>query len=296
MRTIYKILFFTIALLFTVGTANAQKKKDVHGTATYTVSESDNITIPEAKKECINRARAEAIKEAFGETITSNTNMVDAQMNGSDVSNFVEETTLMSQAEWLGDTKEPEVEVNYVDGKLVITATVWGEAREIKQSKIDFSWKVLKGGPDGKTESDAFNNKDRIYITFRTPAAGFLAIYLLDSTNKEASCLLPYKTNFSGQQRVLPNRNYTFFDKATDPKAIGYNLTTKAPLEMDQVVLIFSPNPFTKCNEVTGDRRHPNSLAINDFEKWLRKMKKQDKDMVVDRTKWVKITNDNLNE
>lgn len=291
MEKIFKLfLLFAVCMSVSV-TANAQKKKNVQGTATYTVSESDNITIPEAKKECINRARAEAIKEAFGETITSNVNMVDAQLNGKDLSDFVEETTLMSRAEWLGDTKEPQVDVDYVDDRLVITATVWGEAREINQAKIDFSWKVLKNGTDGKVETDAFNNKDRIYIKFRTPAAGFLAIYLLDSTNKEASCLLPYKTNFSGQQRVLPGREYTFFDKTTDQKAIGYNLTTKAPLELDQIVLIFSPNPFTKCNETTGDRRHPNSLAISDFYKWLHKISKQDKDMVVDKSKYVKITN-----
>ena len=58
---------------------------------------------------------------------------------------------------------------------------------------------------------------------------------------------------------------------------------------MNQVVLIFSPNPFTKCNEITGDHRHPNSLSIEDFEAWLKRLRLRDRDMVIDRSKWVKI-------
>lgn len=291
MKHLTRLLAVLAAFLFLVGPVAAQKEKKVEGTATYIVGENEDITIPEAKKECVNRARAEAIRSAFGETITSNANMVDADLNGKEISQFVEETSLLSQAEWLGDTKEPKIDVNYVDDKLVITATVWGKAREIKKSKIDFKWKILRGTPGGMVESNDFNNKDRIYISFQSPAAGFLAIYLLDSTQKEASCLLPYKTNATGQQHIMPGHEYLFFDKSADPRAIGYDLTTKAPMEMDQVVLIFSPNPFTKCLETTNDRRHPNSLAIDDFEKWLSKMRNQDKNMVVDRGQWLKITN-----
>lgn len=283
------LLAFCLVFAFT---ANAQVKMNVYGIATMYVSDEDNITISEAKVECIRRARCEAIKEAFGELITSSTNMVDAELNGETLSQFVEETNLMSKAEWLEDTREPKVSYSPTDGnRIVFTAEVWGKAREIKQSKIEFDWKILCGGTSNKYEGNTFGNKERIYITFKTPAAGYVAVYLLDSTKKTASCLLPYKNNQTGRHKVASNKQYVFFDPDSDSKAVGYNLTTSAPLELDQVVFIFSPNPFTKCIDITGDRRHPNSLSIEDFEKWLNRIKSADSDMVVDRSKWVKIIN-----
>lgn len=280
-----------LSLFFFVSVpALSQKTKKVKGTAKYTLGLHD--TPAKAIEECVKLARIDAIKNAFGEMVTSNTNMVDANLNGKEFSNFIEETSVLSRAEWLGDTKEPEIKQANVDGNIVFTATVWGEAREIKQAKVDFDWKVMRGTPNGMVEGYKFNNKDRIYITFRSPATGYLAIYLIDSTNKEANCLLPYKTYDNGPQVVKAGRKYTFFDKDVDPKAIGYNLTTNEPLEMDQIVVIFSPNQFFKRNENKGDWRHPNSLPMEDFDKWLRKIAGQDKDMVIDRSKYVQINND----
>lgn len=287
------VMLSAVWFLF-VQMTNKSNTKKVHGTATMIIDLSDNITMSEAKVECVKKARCEAIKEAFGETIVSNTNMVDAEVNGQDLSQFVEETNLMLQAEWLRDTKEPEVTIAYEEGKLIVKAEVWGEASEMKQPQIDLKWKVLCGGTDDRFESSTFKNKERVYVSFRAPVAGYVAIYLLDSNNKEASCLLPYKTNASGMQKVAANKKYIFFDRNSDPKAIGYNLTTKAPVEIDQVVLIFSPHPFAKCAEITGDRRHPNSLAIEDFTKWLNKLRTYDSDMVIDKTKYLKITNGSL--
>ncbi len=291
MRVIIRTLFLCLCLALTVS-ANAQKKKNVHGIATMYVSQDDNMSFAAVKEECIRRAKYEAIKEAFGEMITSTTNMVDAELNGETLSQFFEETNLTSKAEWIEHTKDPKVSWSPIDdGRFVCTAEVWGKAREIKQSKIEFDWKILCGGTSAKYENNSFNNKERIYIMFKTPAAGYVAIYLLDSTNKLASCLLPYKNNQTGRHKVMANKQYVFFDKNSDSKAVGYNLTTNAPLELDQVVFIFSPNPFTKCIDITGDRRHPNSLGIDDFEKWLNRIRDADSDMVVDRSKWVKIIN-----
>lgn len=278
----------------TIFTALAQKPVKVHGKATLVVSENDNITPMEAKRECINRARYEAIKEAFGEMISSNTEIIDAiDKDGNDLNTFVQETNMSARAEWVEDTKEPAVKLDVQEGRIIYTAEVWGKAREIPVSQIDFSWKVLCGGKEDCYESLRFSNRQRIFVKFRTPVAGYVAIYLLDSTKKEASCLLPYKNNQRGQHKVQAGRDYIFFDSECDPMAVNYRLTTDEPIELNQIVLIFSPNPFTKCNEITGDRKHPNSLSIEDFEVWLRKQKLRDTEIVVDRNKWIKITNSN---
>jgi hypothetical protein len=59
-------------------------------------------------------------------------------------------------------------------------------------------------------------------------------------------------------------------------------------MEDNQFVVIFSPNPFTKCNDITGDAKHPNSLSTFDFQKWLLRAQRADSDMIVDK-RWVKI-------
>lgn len=270
----------------------AQKPVKVHGKATLIVSDNDNITPMEAKKECIKRAKNEAIKEAFGELITSSTEILDAiDKDGNDLSSFVQETSMSARADWIEDTKEPVVKLDVQEGRIIYTAEVWGRAREIPASQIDFTWKVLCGGKDDFCESRNFTNRQRIFIKFRTPVAGYVAVYLLDSSKREASCLLPYKQNQRGQHKVQAGRDYIFFDSECDPNAINYRLTTSEQVELNEIVLIFSPNPFTKCNEITGDRKHPNSLSMDDFETWLKKQRVRDTDLVVDRNKWVKITN-----
>lgn len=278
------------ALLFP---AQAQKPVKVHGKATLVVSDNDNITPMEAKKECIKRAKNEAIKEAFGELIVSNTEILDAiDIKGNDLSSFVQETTMSARAEWVEDTKQPFVKLDIQEGSIVYTAEVWGKAREIPPSQIDFDWKVLCGNKNDDNEYKNFANKQRIFIKFKSPVAGYVAIYLLDSSREEASCLLPYKNNQRGQHKVQAGREYIFFDSESDPRAINYRLTTGEPVEMDQIVLIFSPNAFTKCNEITGDRKHPNTLSIADFEAWLKRQRLRDTELVIDRNKWIKIINE----
>jgi hypothetical protein len=79
-----------------------------------------------------------------------------------------------------------------------------------------------------------------------------------------------------------------FFDKEVNPQAIHIKMKTKRRLEDNQLVIIYSPNPFTKCNDITGDKLHPNSLSTHDFQKWLLKCQREDRDMVVNK-KWIKI-------
>lgn len=286
-----KIITICLLLLCAL-TATAQRVEKVHGIYSYTVGDNEAFTFAEMKQRCILRAQNEAIKEKFNENISARTNMVDANINGEAISQFVEEIDVNAAAEWLGDTQAPEISVKYEGNVLTFTAEVWGEAREIVQQAVDFDWKILCGGTTDSYQSNKFNNRDRVFIKFKSPIPGYLAIYVLDSTNKEASCWLPYRSNTSGYFPVAAGKEYVLFDKAVDPYASPYRMVTSKPIEMDKVVLIFSPNAFTKCNDNVGDYKHANSLSIADFKKWLRKARKNDKDMVVDQTQWITIVND----
>lgn len=285
----HKIILLAVAAMMATATV-AQKTERVHGVFNYTVGESETFSLAEIKHKCLVGAQNEAIRNAFSERITSTTNMVDANINGRDVSSFYDEVTLSSTAEWIGDTQAPVFTASYADGRLTFQAEVWGEAREISNAKTELDWATLCNGTTAAYQSTSFKHRDRLYIRLRTPVSGYVAIYLLDSSSKQACCMLPYAGNTTGQHAVQAGREYVFFDKERDPEATPLSLTTRDELEIDQVILIFSPNPFTKNVDNGSGRRQLGRQSLEDFEKWLRKLRKQDPDMVIDRSTWLTIT------
>lgn len=285
----HRLLFYLIFFNMLSVASWAQEEVEVHGTYTYAVGENDDITLREAKRKCVELAKAEAIKAAFGVLITSDAIDSNSETNGEAASSyFWENTVAMAKGEWLGDTQAPLITISYANDRLLFQAEVWGRAREITQAQTELQWSVLAGNGSAKRETLEFQSGERVYIKFRSPAAdGYLAIYLITGDD-QTSCLLPYKKNSAGQHFIKGNREYLFFDKEKDPGATIYGLSTQHQIEENQLVIIYSKNPFTKCNDVTGDKRHPNSLSTHDFQKWLLKCQRADREMVVDK-KWITI-------
>ena len=268
----------------------AQRTALVHGVYVYEVNDNDNITLRDAKRKCIELAKAKAIKDEFGEMITSDVIDSNVETNGESTSSyFWENTVAMAKGDWLRDTQDPEIKVEYINGKLVFTAEVWGEIGEIIQAKTELECVVQKDDAGKKVPTAQYNSGERIYMKFRAPADGYLAIYLIVGDD-EASCLLPYPKDSDGRFPISGGKNYNLFDKEQDQAAVNYKLTTKRPIEDNQLVIIYSPNPFVKCNDVSRDPRHPNSINTHDFQKWLLRCQRQDRDMVVEK-KYVRIVN-----
>lgn len=286
-----------LTVLIAISTAAcAQNIERVHGTYSYTVGENENITLAEVKRRCIIGAQNAAIKETFKEKITSITNMTDANINGKDVSSFYDEVTLNSCAEWVGDTREPAITATYANGALTFEAEVWGEAREVTKAKTEFEWRTLCNGTTNAYESSTFKHGDRLYIKFKSPVSGYLAIYLLDSSSKTATRMLPYAKNTTGYHEIKAGKDYLLFDPFTDPEASPLTTSTSEELEMDQVILIFSPNFFARNNDEGATRKQLARQSLEHFEQWLKKLRKRDSDIVIDRTKWITIVNDNINK
>lgn len=282
------LIAFSLALTG-MGMAIADNVKDVHGQYTYYVPENDDITLKDAKHKVIELAKADAIKKAFGEYITSDI-ISGMSENGEDsLSYFWENTVAMAKGDWLSDTHEPKISVEWIDNMLVFNAEVWGKAREKKQSNIDLQWEIQKDINGRKIAATDFENGERILVTLKSPAEGYVAVYLIEGDD-QTSCLLPYPKDASGKVRIKNGKEYTFFDKTVDPLAVNYRMKTEMPLEHNEVVIIYSPNPFAKCNDITGDARHPNSLSTADFQKWLLKCQRNDAEMVVNK-KWIRIHN-----
>ena len=281
------ILFFISIWCFLHMTLWAQQEVDVHDSAIYYVGENENITLSEAKHRCIELAKSEAIKAVFNELITSSTIDDYRETNGNESrSIFWQNTVALAKGDWLYDTQPPIISVSYsnTSKQLLFKAKVWGKAREIIQSKLDLDWKVLTGKEKDLRETDDFRNGDRIYVKFHSPAAdGHIAIYLNNFSDDRTSCLLPYRNNSTGKHSIKRNKDYLLFDKKTNIDADEYKLTTPHDIEDNELVIIYSPNPFIKCTDITGDEKHPDWLSTHDFQKWLLKCQRADKDMVVEK-------------
>lgn len=293
MKSKWIAIYFSVASFLSAVPLFAQKSSriaQVHGHYSYVVGAEDDITLKEALRKCQELAKADAIRKEFGEMITSDVINTSSETNGEDVRSYYwENTVAMAKGDWLGDTEKPVIEVEYLNGKLVFTADVWGTAREIVQAKTDIIWQAMTDGFEKKRKTDQYDSGDRIYIKFKSPINGYVAIYLIVGDD-ETSCLLPYRGDNDGKYKVSGGKEYLFFDKTVDPQAPTYRLRTSNRMEDNQIVVIFSPKPFSKCTDVTKDSRHPNSLSTHDFQKWLLYCQRSDRDMVVTK-KWVTIHN-----
>lgn len=268
-------------------TTNAQRVEKVNGKATFILTENDNLTLKEAKIKCVEQAKAEAIQKEFGSLVMSDFINSDKIVDNETSSFYIMDTSTSVKGEWLGDDREPEINIEYVNGELIFTAEVWGRAREIIRANTDVSWQVQKDIEGKKINADEFDTGDRFFVKFRSPSDGYVAIYLITADN-ETACLLPYRKDNSGRYQIKGGKEYVFFDKTLDPAASYYKLSTNKLQEYNQLVMIYSPNPFTKCTDTSVDSRHPNSLDQKDFAKWLLNNQRADKEMMVNR-KWLTI-------
>lgn len=266
----------------------AQRTVEVKESINYEVSIDDNITMQQAKINAIQLAITTALEKKFGRTVIVDINSRERQINDETDVSITSDTRSMVKGEWLSDIKPPRVTVSCVEGnKLIFTAEVWGKAREIVRAKTNIKYKVFKGTGDTRVESNQFDSGDRLYLTFETPINGYVAAYLI-TDDEEVSCLLPYRSNNDGTHYVQRGRQYTFFDKQTDKTAVHYRLKALKQSDPNQLVVIFSPQKFTKCLETSKDPKQPATLKRKAFSDWLIENQTRDKDMIV-KYQWLTI-------
>ena len=270
-----------LLLLFFIN-LSAQKTVKICGEYTYVAPE--NVSLEQARQTALERAKLEALAEKFGTTVSQNNATVVENKNGASDIRFLSFGGSDVKGEWLETTKEPKYDISYEKETLIVKVSVCGKAREIVGAGIDFTAKVLKNGTEAKFESDNFKNGDDIYLLFRSPTDGYLAVYLVDES-QTAYCLLPYKNTPSGNARIKSGKEYVFFSgkdaERNEAAAVDeYVLTTNKSAENNFLWIIFSPNEFTKANDKTrGEVSLPRELSYDDFQQWLAKNRTRDKDM-----------------
>lgn len=276
--------YLIVFLLSLIGLAvHAQKVYTISGEYNYFAPE--NISLSEAKRIASERARIEALATTFGTVIFQDNRTLIKNSNEKSTIDFLSMSGSDIKGEWLGDTKEPAYTIRYEQEQLVVTASVSGNAREIVKAGVDFSALILRNGTTAKFESDRFKNNDDVYLLFQSPVKGYLAVYLLDESGN-AYCLLPYKGDKDGKTEITPNKEHLFFNSryvaVKDAYLIDeYILNCNKENEVNYFYIIFSPNEFTKANDISSKNNLPRELNFSDFQKWLTDNRNKDKAMQV---------------
>ena len=273
---------FVLSLILMAASAVfAQKVKTVE--AEYTYRAPENVTLEQARRTALERARIQAIADEFG-TIVQQTSATRLEnRNGETQTDFLSIGGSEVKGEWIETLGEPQYEIRYEQGMLVVTCRVKGKAREITTAQIDFKALVLRNGVEDRFESDRFKNGDDLYLSLQSPVAGWLAVYLMDD-ERQAFCLLPYQSQQTGIYQIEANRRYVFFSakeaSAAERSMVDeYTMTCERTSEHNQIYVVFSPNIFVKAADVSTSEGLPRQLGYEAFQQWLAKCRKRDTQM-----------------
>ncbi len=292
-----RLIVYIFLLAAIVPLCWGQKIKTVE--YTYVYHPSHNESMEQAKRNAVNRAKVEALRAEFGTVVSGASATSIISKNSITESKFVH---LGSEGElngeWLADIEEPQVKTSLEGGVIYFTATVKGKAREIINNTIEFEAKILRNKPEASFESSEFTAGNNIYIKFTSPVDGYLTIYLLDG--ETAYCLLPYASNKEGVQRVMHGKEYYFFSRKVyseeeNPDEIDeYTLTTEGNhQDLNQLYFIFSPQKYSKAldkfKKSSDGTLFPRMLSWTEFQKWILKARRADKEMCV-QTKYIVIS------
>lgn len=257
----------------------------------YTYYAPLNVSIEEAKKIALERARLQCLADEFGTIVNqSNSTIIRSNNVESETSHFSLGGTEV-KGEWLGDLKQPIYKITYdeTNGCNVIHVKILGKVRAISSSKIDISAKVLCNGVTARHERESFYEGDQLFLSFLSPVAGYLCVYLVDE-EANAYCLLPYELSSTGVARVEANRNHVFFSKQSSEDADvvdEYVMSCSHDGESNIFYIIFSPNKFTKAADESSSASL-RELSYEDLQEWLLDAQSRDAEMQVIR-KTIKI-------
>lgn len=273
----------TIAFVALSVSLFARNIKKVEGE--YTFYAHEDMSPSEARRVATDRAMITAIANEFGTLVSQNSSSVLKNDESDSKNNFFSIGGSEVKGEWIRTIGEPEYTISYEQDMLVVKVKIKGEAAEIETAPINLEIKTLKNNPDLKFESAKFKNNDDLFLYFKSPENGYLAVFLLDETTTDVSMLLPYETSNMGCYPVKRGKPYIFFSEKTCDKSEAsvvenYILTTAKDAEYNSIYAVFSPNKFTSP---LSDARHLEVPVISyeKFNKWMVNNRKHDKEMNV---------------
>lgn len=257
----------------------AQKMQKVK--AEYVYYAPENVSLEEAKRTALERAKIQAIADTYGTIVSQSNTTLITNKNGQTNTDFLSLGGSEVKGEWIETIGKPEYNITYQQETLVVKVYIAGKIREIVSAPVDFDARVLCNGTDLKFERQDFREGDDLYLYFKSPINGYLAVYLLDEVQGMAYCLLPYRESNGQAFAIQKNRPYILFNQeAADYPIDEYVMTCSRPTEYNTLYILFSPHPFAQALSDDALRMNlPSQLTFENFREWLADQRKSDRDM-----------------
>lgn len=266
----------------------AQKMRTASGEYTYYAPE--NITLEEARRTALERAKIQIVADNFGTFVEQSTSTRVKNRDGhSEIDQFLLADSEI-KGEWIETVGEPEYRITFEQGMLAVRVKVTGRIREVVRTRIDLEARILCNGTEPRFERAEFRDGDDMYLFFRSPTAGFLSVYLYDGQD-QVYCLLPYRRQEAACQPIRAHESYLFFyGKAEqadiDPWLIDeYSMVCSGESEFNRIYLVFSKKTFDGVllkEQSDESRTLPRQTDIRSFRRWLAQCRRFDRDMQVE--------------
>ena len=276
-----KVLCCLICILFSISSF-PQKIKTVDGEYTYVVPET--VDLEKAKSIALERIKIQLIADEFGTTVSQSNSTFVKNENGKSNIDFMSIGGSEVKGEWIETIGNPIFKTEVHGEQLIVKVWIKGKIREVVSSHIDFASHILRNGTDDKFEDDTFYSGDDLFLSFKSPLAGYMTVYLIDNDGN-AFCLLPYQNQEEGNVYVKANERYVFFSaKCAFPDlrqyVDEYTMTCTHTQEVNQIYIIFSPNSFVKALDSKKQENLPRELTNNEFQRWLSQKRVKDPALV----------------
>lgn len=266
-------LFVLVALLSAAVAVCAQRTATV--SAEYTYYAPENLTIEQAKRNAVQRAMIEAIASEFGTLVQQVSTSNVANRNGQSSVGFSSLGSSDVRGEWIRTIGEPDYDIDYIGGQLIIKVRIKGEAREISYLRPQFVTRILRNGTKENFESEEFRDGDYLYMSVTSPVSGYSAVFCKDDSVR---CLSPDADAAEGVQRIEANRRHLFFTERGKRLQIGYTGVD----EVNAVYFLFSPNPIICPLSKHVDNGGLPVFSDEEFNRWLSEMRNHDKKLQIE--------------
>ena len=176
MQQRFKLLAIALLLFIFAIPIHAQKGK-VKCEGTYRYFYESYVSLAEARVMGVEYAIRCAIAEKLGTTITSESRLEMTNSNEW----FAHVSRFHVKGKFLRHIKEPQIsDPIYADNLSSIEISVSFYAQPLEYAPTAFKARVLRNGTSAHFEDDKFKEDDKFYMQFRSPKAGFLAIFFDD--------------------------------------------------------------------------------------------------------------------
>ena len=262
----------------------AQNIKTV--SAEYTFYAPETMSVEEAQRTALDRAKIQAIADEFGTLVSQSTSTVISTKNGETDSQFFAIGGSEVKGEWIETIGEPKYDISVQGNMIIIKCSVKGKAREIMATAvINIIAKPLRNGTDLRHEAYNFKDGDDLFLYVQSPVDGYISVYLLDEFNQTVYNLLPYKSQNTTSAKIIANKEYIFFSKNhvgnNEKREVDeYTLTAESDKKFHTLYILFSPSKIGKqIGFESDDFSLPKNTTFKDFQSWLSKSRTRDSDL-----------------